>query len=429
MDWSHAATAASYDRRMRTLPRLPLLKLLAPLLLGLWLSACTTLPQSDARASTVLLVSIDGLRADIVGSGRMPTLDALARKGVHAAWMNPSYPTLTFPNHYTLVTGLRPDHHGIVNNRMHDAVLGDFVHKQAPARDGRWYGGEPIWATLQRQGGIAATMFWPGSEAAIAGQRPRYFRRFDGAMPPAARVDQVLAWLDLPAQSRPRLVTLYLEQVDVAAHKSGTFSVRALAAMAEVDAALARLLHGLDGRGVRTSTNVIVLSDHGMQDAPREQVSYLDERLAAGNYDVVWWPQLVGLMPAPGRAGAVEAAFLGRHDHYACWRKTETPAQWHYGAHPRIPPIVCQADAGWRLQSRAQPAQEQAVKGEHGYAPEEVSMRAAFVADGPGFADGMRIGAFDNVDVYPLLARLLRVAPAPNDGDGRRFETVLEPVP
>ena len=395
-------------------------------LLASWLTACAALPPPTSRAPTVVLVSIDGLRADIVGSGRMPTLDALARDGVHADWMTPSYPTLTFPNHYTLVTGLRPDHHGIVNNTMHDQGLGDFRHKGDTSRDGRWYGGEPIWATLQNQGGIAATMFWPGSEAEIAGQRPRHFRRFDGALPPAARVDQVLAWLDLPARSRPQFVTLYLEQVDVAAHHDGVSSTAVLAEMAEVDAALARLLRGLDARGLRASTNVIVVSDHGMQDVPREQVSWLDARLPAGAYDLSWWPQVVGLAPKPGRMRDVEAALLGRHDHYACWRKSELPAQWQFRTHPRIPPIICQADPGWRLQSHVQPAQEQALKGDHGFPPEDASMRAVFVADGPDFVDGLRMRAFDNVDVYPLLARLLRVEAAPHDGDAGTFDAALE---
>ena len=415
---------ASYHRHMNVLPRLVL-----PLLFGLLLAACTALPPRPAPAPTVVLVSIDGLRADVVGSGRMPTLDALARSGVHADWMTPSYPTLTFPNHYTLVTGLRPDTHGIVNNFMHDAVLGEFRHKQASSRDGRWFGGEPIWATLQRQGGIAATMFWPGSEAEIAGQRPRHFRRFDAALAPSRRVDEALAWLDLPARARPQLVTLYLEQVDVAAHQNGTFSPAALAAMADVDAALARLLRGLESRGVRGLTNVIVVSDHGMADVPRDQVSWLDARLPADAYDLVWWPQLVGMTPRPGRMRDVETAFLGRHDHYACWRKAETPAPWGFRTHPRIPPIVCQADAGWRIQSHAQPMQEQALKGEHGFAPEDASMRAVFVADGPDFVDGVRMPAFDNVDVYPLLARLLRVNAASNDGNPRRFDAVLEKRP
>ena len=172
--------------------------LLALLLL---VQGCAT-PIASGPAPTVVLVSIDGLPADVPGSGRMPVLDSIAREGVQAAWLTPSYPTLTFPNHYTLGTGLRPDRHGIVNNNINDAVLGRFVSKQASARDGRWWGGEPIWVTLQRQGGIAATMFWPGSEAEIAGQRPRYWKRFDGSLPVDARVDQVLAWLDLPPAQR-----------------------------------------------------------------------------------------------------------------------------------------------------------------------------------------------------------------------------------
>lgn len=394
-----------------------LFRLLSTLLLGAWLAACTSLPATTTGTPTVVLVSIDGLRADIVGSGRMPTLDAIARDGVQAEWMNPSFPALTFPNHYTLVTGLRPAHHGIVNNHMRDPVLGTFESKGEAARDGRWWGGEPIWATLQKQGGIAATMFWPGSEAEIGGQRPHFFRRFDGAVPPQARMDQALAWLDLPVRERPRLITVYMEQVDVGSHHGGTFSKEALAAMAQVDAALAHLLRGLDARGLRASTNLVVLSDHGMDDSLREQVRYLDDLIPAETYEVIWWPQVTGLVPKAGHEATVEAALLGRHDHYTCWRKAEIPARWQFREHPRIPPIVCQSDPGWRLLSRAQSQQTLPVKGEHGYAPEAPSMRATFVADGPAFVDGARIPAFDNVDVYPLLARLLRIEPAPHDGD------------
>ena len=392
-------------------------RLLSLFLLGLSLAACASLPPPTTHTPTVVLVSIDGLRADIVGSGRMPTLDAIARDGVQAQWMNPSFPALTFPNHYTLVTGLRPAHHGIVNNNMRDPALGTFESKGEAARDGRWWGGEPIWATLQKQGGIAATMFWPGSEAEIGGQRPRFFRRFDGALPPQARMDQALAWLDLPARERPRLITVYLEQVDVGSHRGGTFSDDAFAAMAQVDAALAHLLRGLDARGLRATTNLVVVSDHGMDDSVREQVRYLDDLLAPETYELIWWSQVTGLVPKAGHEATVETALLGRHDHYACWRKAQIPAQWQFREHVRIPPIVCQADVGWRLQSHAQKKQVSPVKGEHGYAPEEPSMRAMFVADGPAFIDGARIAAFDNVDVYPLLARLLRIEPASNDGD------------
>jgi predicted AlkP superfamily pyrophosphatase or phosphodiesterase len=385
------------------------------LALLLFVQGCAT-PLASRSAPTVVLVSIDGLPASVPGSGRMPVLDAIAREGVQAAWLIPSYPTLTFPNHYTLATGLRPDRHGIVNNNINDATLGRFVSKQASARDGRWWGGEPIWATLQRQGGIAATMFWPGSEAEIAGQRPRYWKQFDGTLPVDARVDQVLAWLDLPLAERPRLLTLYLEQYDVASHAAGMHSAQAMQALATVDAGLARLRDGLRARGLDGSVDLIVLSDHGMADVRGEDVRYLDDLVPADAMDVESVGQMAWLTPRPGREAEVERALVRRHDHFQCWRKGETPASWHFGRNRRIPPIVCQADDGWRVWLHRWPTPT-TLKGEHGFAPEDVAMRAVFTAVGPSFRANARLPAFDNIDVYPLLARLLRITPAPNDGD------------
>lgn len=373
-------------------------------------------PVSVQVSQHVILISIDGLPASMLGDGTLPTLDALATEGARAEWLTPSYPTLTFPNHYTLVTGLRPDHHGIVHNNMRDPALGTFISKGESARDGRWWGGEPIWATLQRQGGIAATMFWPGSEAEIAGQRPTHYVPFDRNLSPDARVDRVLGWLDLPADARPRLLTLYFEQYDVAAHEFGTTALQSLHELHRIDRALARLRTGLAQRGLDGSTDLIVLSDHGMADVPREHLRLLDERLDGSAYDVIWWGSFVGIEPKPGREAEVARAFVGRHDVYACWRKGELPAQWRYGMHPRIPAIVCQADVGWRVQGKRHTAWPQPVKGEHGFAPEAPQMRAVFVGAGPSFKRGVVLPAFDNVDIYPLLARLLGIEPAPNDG-------------
>jgi predicted AlkP superfamily pyrophosphatase or phosphodiesterase len=373
----------------------------------------------------VVLVSIDGLPASMLGDGTLPTLDAIAAEGVRAEWLNPSYPTLTFPNHYTLVTGLRPDHHGIVHNNMLDDHLGRFISKEDSAKDGRWWGGEPIWATLQKQGGIAATMFWPGSEARIAGERPRHVRPFDRAVTTDARVDQILRWLDLPAGERPRLLTLYFEQYDVTAHEYGASAPESMAALRGIDTSLARLRAGLRARGLESGTDLIVLSDHGMADVPRDHLRLLDDRLDASAYTLRAWGTLIGIVPRPGREMEVERAFLGRHDVYACWRRAELPAQWRYGTHARIAPIVCQVDTGWRVQARTHATHPQPVKGEHGFAPEDPSMRAVFVAAGPSFRSGVVLPAFDNVDIYPLLARLLRVRPAPNDGSAASTEAAL----
>ncbi|MBL8261346.1 MAG: alkaline phosphatase family protein [Xanthomonadaceae bacterium] len=393
--------------------------LLALLVLVVQLSACAA-PQRDRSPTPasrhVILVSIDGLPASMLGNGTLPTLDALSGEGVHARWLTPSYPTLTFPNHYTLVTGLRPDRHGIVHNNMRDADLGVFLSKQDSAKDGRWWGGEPIWVTLQRQGGIAATMFWPGSEAEIAGQRPAHYVPFDKSLAPDARVDQVLDWLDLPTDARPRLLTLYFDQYDATAHEHGAAAPQSLSALHRIDRALARLRAGLRARGLGDGTDLIVLSDHGMADVPSTRMRLLDERLDGSAYDIVWWGLFTGLQPKPGREAEVERAFVGRHDVYECWRKQDLPRQWRYGTHARIPPIVCQSDVGWRVQGRRNPVWPNPLKGEHGFAPEAPEMRAVFVAAGPSFKRGVTLPAFDNVDVYPLLAKLLGVEPAPNDG-------------
>ena len=392
--------------------------------MALLLASCASRPpasgqtETDTRASrVVLLVSIDGLPASMLGTGALPTLDRLAADGVRAEWMNPSYPTLTFPNHYTLVTGLRPDHHGVVHNNMIDTQLGRFISKEAMADDGRWWGGEPIWSTLQKQGGIAATMFWPGSRAEIAGQRPRYSRAFDKTLKPDARVAQILAWLDLPQARRPQLLTLYFDQYDVTAHNTGARSDDALAALREIDAALARLQAGLQARGLQRHADLIVVSDHGMADVPRDNIRFLDDRLDAAAYELRSWGTLVGIVPKPGRGDDVERAFLGQQDHYRCWRKAELPAAWHYGRHPRVAPIVCQSEVGWRVQTRANDRWSQPVRGEHGYPPEDPTMRSVFVAIGPAFRSGVVLAPFDNVDIYPLLAHLLDVTPAANDGD------------
>lgn len=396
-------------------------------LVPILLAGCASQPSSGSTATTtaaatrepelVILASIDGLPASMLGTGLLPTLDRLAAEGVRAEWMNASYPTLTFPNHYTLVTGLRPDHHGVIHNNMIDAQLGRFVSKEASADDGRWWGGEPIWSTLQKQGGIAATMFWPGSRAEIAGQRPRYSRAFDKTVTADGRVDQILTWLDLPQARRPQLITLYFDQYDVAAHMAGARSEPALASLREIDAALARLLAGLHARGLRGRTDLIVLSDHGMADVPRDNIRFLDDRLDASAYELRSWGTLVGIVPKPGRGDEVERAFLGQQDHYHCWRKTELPAAWRYGRHPRVAPIVCQSEVGWRVQTRANDRWPQPVRGEHGYAPEDPTMHSVFVASGPAFRSGVVLAPFDNVDVYPLLAHLLDVKPAANDGD------------
>lgn len=377
----------------------------------------------------LLLVSIDGFRADYLDRGKTPHLAALAAAGVRADALRPSFPSLTFPNHYTLVTGLYPDHHGIVHNRIEgDGENDKFVYNDASTTaDGRWWGGEPIWVGAERQGLRSATMFWPGSDTAIAGVRPSYWKPFDRNVSPEERVDTVLGWLDLPPTQRPRFLTLYFEHVDRAGHDHGPSSPEVNNALADIDAALGRLLDGLAARGLTDAINLLVVSDHGLAAASNARVVVVDDvvnlkRVRAVNYGVV-----AGFAPEPGQQAYAYKTLVKRHDHMRCWRRTQMPARFHYGSNPRIPPIVCLADPGWII-ARSDWLKEHAddsPRGEHGYDNDLPEMRALFIASGPSFRRGTRVPEFDNVDVYPLMAHLLHIKPAPNDGNPKTMRGIL----
>jgi predicted AlkP superfamily pyrophosphatase or phosphodiesterase len=396
-------------------------------------AGCATAPRSAERPTPLLLVSIDGYRTDYLERGLSPTLATLARHGVRAEAMQPSFPSLTFPNHYTLVTGLRPDHHGIVNNTMYDAQLGQFsLGNRKAVSDGRWWAqGTPLWETADRQGLRTATMFWPGSEADIHGRHPDYWKLYDRAVTPEQRVDQILAWLDLPPEQRPSFLTLYFDAVDHVAHMYGPDTPQVDAALRETDQALARLVQGLKSRGLFDRINLLMLADHGMASVPLEHSVLIERQVDLDDVQVVSLGVLAGFNPKPGHDfAAVEARLERPHPHMRCWDKTRIPARLNYGRNPRVPQLLCLANVGWRITTAEYLASHagHVSLGEHGYDNAEPQMRALFVAHGPAFRDGVTVPAFPNVDVYPLMAHLLGLTPEPNDGDYQAVEGMLEPA-
>ena len=380
-------------------------------LLTLLMTGCAIAPAGPPQPRPLtLLISIDGFRSDYLDRGATPVLAGLAAEGVTGP-MRPSFPSLTFPNHYTLVTGLHPDHHGMVGNNFDDPVLGRFT--QARKETGWWNQAEPIWVTAETAGLTAATMFWPGSETEIRGRRPTYWRPYDSAVGNTARVDQVLAWLDL-TDGRPDLVTLYFDVVDTVGHATGPGSPDILAAAGEVDVAIGELVQGLKDRELYDRTTLVIVSDHGMAPIRPEQTIYLDDALPAGALDVIYASGVAYLAPMPGHEAAVDAALIGRKDHYECWRRGELPARFVLGTNPRVPPIVCLADIGWYLASRARPLR--APGGAHGFDNASTEMQALFIARGPSIRTGVVLRDMDSVDVQPLLGRLLGIAVPVGDG-------------
>ena len=409
-------------------------RLTCALALLLPLAACTTTPApSTPRAAApltppkLLLISIDGLRADALDRGITPNLQRIVDGGVRARWMTPSYPSLTFPNHYTIVTGLRPDHHGIIHNAMDDASLGSFgLHDRDAVSNSAWWGGEPIWVSAEKAGVRTATWSWPGSEAEIQGRRPSQWMVYNDKEPLEQRAQTVLGWLARTDADAPRLTTLYMEHVDKAGHDHGPDSAEYATAIVRADQIIGQVLDGLQQRGLAASTNVIVVSDHGMARVPGGQAIATEAMVDPSIARNVSQGQSVGFAPLSGREAQAERVLLGRHSHYECWKKENLPPRWQYGSHPRVPPIVCQMDEGWDALSAERLAKrERRDRGSHGYDNALPSMRAVFIARGPSFREGLLIDGFDNVDVYPLLARLLQVPAAANDGNADTLKKTL----
>jgi predicted AlkP superfamily pyrophosphatase or phosphodiesterase len=382
-------------------------------------------PLAKASASSpLILVSIDGFRWDYLNRGVSPNLSALAASGVRAERMLPSFPSITFPNHYTLVTGLYPDHHGIVNNTFEDAHLPGVFHMTT--KDEAWWDeGTPIWVSAERQGDRTATEFWPGSEVAIHGVRPEHWEPFNQAKSSDQRVDTLLGWLDAPAATRPQFLTLYFDIVDTAGHLHGPDSPEVNRAVATVDAAIGRLVAGLKARGL--DANLIIVADHGMAATAPERTIVLDDLIDPALAHVVFADAVSGIdFPKTAAGEAAEAKLVGPHPHMTCWKKADVPERFHYGANPRVPDVVCAAEVGWLIETRAGMARHtHPLLGEHGYDNAAPEMGALFIASGPAFAKGEVIKPFPNVDLYPLMTRILGIRAEPNDGQFSDMQAVL----
>jgi predicted AlkP superfamily pyrophosphatase or phosphodiesterase len=402
----------------------------AVVLLALGLMGCITPQKAVTRTpaagqrAPVILISVDGLRPDYLDRGVTPNINALAASGVRAKAMRPSFPSLTFPNHYTLVTGMRPDTHGVVNNTMEDPRIPEAkfsLGNRAAVVDRRWWdSAEPVWVTAENAGVRTATMFWPGSEAPIHGVQPRQWMPFDAKLPNSARIAQILAWVDQPQP--PAFMTLYFDTVDHDGHEFGPDAPETTTAMAEVDARIGDLVAGLKARGV--TANIVLVSDHGMANVSPERVIRLDLTLPAGSFRTISTGAMAGIAAMPGQEAVLAIALLQPRPHMDCWRKAQIPVRLHYGNNLRVPAFVCLAESGWMIVDQA-PRTDARLGGMHGYDPAAPDMAATFVAAGPAFRTGEIVADFDNVDVYPLLMRLIGVTPLAFDGTDAFVSKVL----
>lgn len=388
-------------------------------------------PAPDSRY--VVMVSFDGMGHDMLDRVATPHFDRVARQGVRATGLIPSYPTKTFPNHYTIATGLRPARHGLVDNAFYDPALDAMYRLGDPeaVRDGRWYGGEPLWVTAEQQGVRAASFFWVGTEAEIGGTRPSHFKYYDSTVPYEARVDTVLHWLSLPLDRRPRLVMLYFSEPDHAGHEHGPDHPAVDSVVEAMDAILGRLMSGLDRLPIADQVNLVLVSDHGMAAAPEDRVVYLDDVVDLDGVRVVGntTQALLYLDGDTARVDGIRQAVNERLEYATAYRPHETPSRWHYQGNDRIGDLVVAADPGWVI--RLRDWRPWGGGGTHGWDPHHRAMRGIFLATGPGIRPGASIPAFENIHIYPLVAHLLGLEPASGiDGRLDAVQCMLrEPAP
>ncbi len=387
-----------------------------------WMTACNTRktvsPVNPDFQETLILVSFDGCRHDYPDHAITPALDAMEANGVRVEGLKTVFPSKTFPNHLSIVTGLYPEHHGIISNRIYNDKTGEWYKLSNDAvTESKWYNGEPIWSTAERQGLKTATFFWPGSEAEIAGYRPTYWKPFDASTPYKDRVAQVLKWLDLPKDQRPQFISLYFEQPDHAGHVHGPLTPETKKATEEVDAQLATLMAGIKKRQLENVVNVMVVSDHGMTPLSRDSVIFLDDYINMNDVKVIDWSPVAAIRPFPGKEDAVLAA-LQNVPHLQAYRKGELPEKYHYNDHAFIQPIIAIADLHWTIgqHSYFDSHPKIATGGTHGFDPDYTDMNGIFYAQGPAFKKGIKTPVFENIHLYELMCQVLKIKPAQNDG-------------
>lgn len=357
-----------------------------------------------------------------------PNLDALAGRGVLAEALVPVFPTKTFPAHHSIVTGLYVENHGMISNRFYDPELGAYFRYGPPARlpeGDLWWEGEPIWVTAEKSALTAATLFWPGSDAEIAGVRPTRYLAYDGSMPNLARIDSVLAWLDPDGVVAADFATLYLSDIDSYGHRYGPDSAQLDAKVEEIDETIGYLLRGLEELGLSERTNLILLSDHGMAALEEEKVVFLDELVDLGRVHVTDWSPVALLRPAEGLKRELYEQLREREEGYRVYLREEMPDRFRFRNHRRIPEIVMIADLSWTITTRSFYERRGLLAGMHGYDHEEPEMQAFFLAAGPGFRVGAEAGVLQTVDLYELMCRLLGIEAAPNDGEPGRIKHLL----
>ncbi|KAI9247514.1 alkaline-phosphatase-like protein [Phascolomyces articulosus] len=379
---------------------------------------------------TIILISLDGVVNHDLDLFLTPHMTNIANDGVRAQWMTPSFPPITFPNHWSLVTGLFPESHGIVGNYFYDPALNDSFYYKSPAKswDAKWWGGEPIWNTAVRQGLRSGAIMWPGCSTIFENNlQPSLMIPFDDVMTIDEKVDQGLDWLDLPIEERPQFISIYVQQVDQAGHKYGPYANETLAQLQKADRGIGHLLEGLEQRNLTDIVHVMVVSDHGMSATADDRTIYYDDEFTEDEMSrikTVEGDPLLLIRPHNEEDDSVDVlynAFLRLQQktpggRMRIYKRQDIPDRFHFRNNIRIPPLLVLPDNEWIITTK----DRWRSRGVHGYDNLDPQSRAIFVGKGPVFLQdhepGTTLAPFWNVELYSLYTRILGLEPSSNNG-------------
>jgi len=397
-------------------------------LLLLFLSICLAKAQPQPY---VLLISFDGFRWDYINRDITPNISELSENGVTASSLRPVFPTKTFPNHISTITGIYPENHGIIANEFIDIKNNDEykMWDTSIVRNSKWYKGEAFWETARKHGVITASYFWPSSDVDDADKRPDYFLVYEHNKPYAERIAGVLNWLNLPYEKRPHFVTLYFDLADGVGHKFGPESEEINIAIAHLDTLVGLLTEGLKQINLIDSISIIISSDHGMTEVSEERLIVIDEKLSGYDYLSSNYGPFMLIYSKEHERENIYSILKEEENHYNVFKRKDFPEYFHFSQNDLIGNLVLIADVGWSLvnEENLEWMKNNTSRGNHGYDNFHIDMHGVFIAAGPLFKQDYKIGTINNIDIYPLLCKIFNCIPAENiDGDLRRIEYILK---
>ena len=381
--------------------------------------------QKTEKQPYLIIISLDGFRWDYPEIYHLAHFDSIAKMGVKAHSIQPCFPTVTFPNHYSMATGLYPEHHGIVQNKFYDPQL-KLTYKIGDPKmvmDGRFYGGEPIWVTAEKQGVKTASFYWVGSEAPIKDIQPTYWKTYENKIPFNQRIDTVMNWLQLPEEKRPHLVLFYLPEPDGISHDFGPISKENKDMVTYLDSLMWVFVNKLKTLAIGNEINVIITSDHGMSAVSSDKNIIIDNYLKPE-----WIKGIYGYNPTyniSANDNCIDSIYFSLKgiSHLNIWKTKDVPKRFHYNSNQRIGDLVVLADSSWSISRKKD---KPPFGGAHGYDNKNMDMHGIFYAYGPNFKKSFRKGSFSNIMLYPLIAHILHLNPSSTDGKLIEIQDILK---